>query len=216
MNLEKLFETQAKLDELIVTEKGLEGQSLFLEKVLALLTELGELSNEWQGFKFWKEDNDPRTDEFILKKEFQHLHITQTGAYEFQLRDEFGKVIFDDVTDHHHDRRNLVLEEYVDCLHFILSIGNHIGVTDVNVVEMGDYTQETTTETFIYLSNDVWDVYKSVKFKASSHYLETHYELLFTRFVGLGELQLGFKWKDVEQAYFDKNEINHARQSNGY
>ena len=216
MNLSKLFQTQKVLDQKIYDRfPGLKEEP-WDWKILALLTELGECANEWRGFKKWSDDREPRVDVFVLKKEFQHLHITQTGAYEYQLRDEFGKVIFDDVTDHHHDRRNMLLEEYVDCLHFILSIGNDIRVTDVNVVEMGDYTKESTTKTFVYLNNDVWDVYKSVESPAASLRLESHYELLFARFVGLGELQLGFNWKDVEQAYFEKNEINHARQTEGY
>src|SRR5690554_4670233 len=59
MNLTKLFELQRKLDEHIIKEKGLEGEDLLPKKILALQVELGELANEWRGFKFWSEDQEP-------------------------------------------------------------------------------------------------------------------------------------------------------------
>jgi len=39
MNLTKLFEAQAELDKRIVEEKGLQGQNLLDEKILALQVE---------------------------------------------------------------------------------------------------------------------------------------------------------------------------------
>src|SRR5690606_38322929 len=60
MNLSKLFKIQKQLDERIVREKGLEGQDLLDKKILALMVELGELANEWRGFKFWSKDQEPR------------------------------------------------------------------------------------------------------------------------------------------------------------
>lgn len=39
MNLEKLFEMQRVLDERIIKEKGLEGQNLLPQKILALQVE---------------------------------------------------------------------------------------------------------------------------------------------------------------------------------
>src|SRR5690625_3159189 len=62
MNLQKLFKAQKQLDDHIVKEKGLEGQDLLDKKTLALQVELGELANEWQMFKFWKEDQKANTE----------------------------------------------------------------------------------------------------------------------------------------------------------
>ncbi|MBE2947115.1 dUTPase, partial [Anoxybacillus flavithermus] len=45
MDLSKLFEMQRELDERIVREKGLDGQNLLPNKVLALQVELAELAN---------------------------------------------------------------------------------------------------------------------------------------------------------------------------
>nr|QRZ17780.1 dUTP diphosphatase [Virgibacillus sp. AGTR] len=57
MNLNKLFPIQKELDTRIEREKGLEGQNLLDKKILALQVELGELANEWRGFKFWSKDH---------------------------------------------------------------------------------------------------------------------------------------------------------------
>ncbi|MDQ4683029.1 dUTP diphosphatase, partial [Stenotrophomonas maltophilia group sp. RNC7] len=69
MNLGELFEMQRKLDEHIVREKGLDGQDLLPKKILALQVELGELSNEWRGFKFWSNNQNPNTEEFYEIRE---------------------------------------------------------------------------------------------------------------------------------------------------
>src|SRR5699024_523818 len=62
--LQKLSKIQKQLDYRIVKEHGLEGQDLLDKKILALQVELGELAQNWRGFKFWSEDQEPRT-EFV-------------------------------------------------------------------------------------------------------------------------------------------------------
>src|SRR5690625_410126 len=59
MNLNELFNIQAKLDERIEKEHGLEGQDLLDKKILALQVELGELANEQRSWKFWSKDQEP-------------------------------------------------------------------------------------------------------------------------------------------------------------
>ncbi|WP_338088272.1 dUTP diphosphatase [Lysinibacillus composti] len=39
--------------------------------------------------------------------------------------------------------------------------------------------------------------------------------MVFKEFTVLGE-QLGFTWEQVENAYLEKNKINHERQLSGY
>lgn len=60
MNLTKLFEMQRELDERIIEQHGLQGEDLLPKKILALQVELGELAQEWRGFKFWSKDQQPR------------------------------------------------------------------------------------------------------------------------------------------------------------
>src|SRR5690625_3278853 len=122
MNLAKLFEAQKELDERIVAEKGLEGQDLLDKKILALLVELGELAQNWRGFKFWSNDQEPRTE------------------------------LWDDRLRFH----NPLLEEYVDCLHFILSIGNEFDCSNLVFTD------------FLHRENDITNQFKYVFYTVSS------------------------------------------------
>ncbi|GMG71798.1 dUTP diphosphatase [Priestia megaterium] len=181
MNLTKLFDMQRVLDQRIMDKHPeLKGQDNLEWKVLALQVELGECANEHRGFKKWSNDQEPRT---------AWKQPSYRGGY---------------------IERNLLLEEYVDCLHFILSIGIELGFTDI---EIWGSPEKNTTKQFLkcfhqidslsfIMSND-WDVTIEV------------YENLFGTFVELGKT-LGFTWEQIEQAYFEKNEINHIRQEQGY
>lgn len=53
MNIRQMLVDQKKLDDEILSNSGIEKYPLENMK-LALLVELGELANEWQGFKYWK------------------------------------------------------------------------------------------------------------------------------------------------------------------
>src|SRR5206468_12486735 len=128
MNLAKLFEMQKALDERIVMEKGLEGQDLLPQKILALQVELGECANEWRGFKYWSNNRQQRI-----------------KAIERDFVKEWDEI-----------ERNPLLEEYVDCLHFILSIGLSIGAThDYDYSLSGLWKFDTITESFISLGYSV-------------------------------------------------------------
>lgn len=59
MNLQKLFEMQKVLDERIVKKQGLTEIPLN-NIILATITEIGEMSNDWGGFKHWKVNNQPK------------------------------------------------------------------------------------------------------------------------------------------------------------
>ncbi|MEK3909651.1 dUTP diphosphatase [Oceanobacillus sp. FSL W7-1309] len=187
MNLSKLFEIQAGLDYHIVKEKGLEGQDLLDMKMLSLQVELGECANEWRGFKFWSKDQEPRT-----KVGLTSYYAAQQGL-----------------------TRNPLLEEYVDCLHFILSIGLSLNINSEDICVDGDYTELETTNTFNKMFKSISEVHDYINYGARDDLVEA-YDIMFSMFVGLGELQLGFTWEQIEQAYLDKNKINHDRQLNGY
>lgn len=186
MNLARLFETQRMLDDRIIKEKGLEGQDLLPMKILALQVELGELANEWRGFKFWSEDRKPRGQ----------------GTYlEYRTIDAGGNRW---VT------KNPLLEEYVDCLHFILSIGNEIGANEF-LRTRSDWSFMCATDITAIFNT----LFKVDWTKALDGSLENEYFSGFEYFMTLGEV-LDFTWEEVEQAYYAKNEINHERQSTGY
>lgn len=199
MNLIKLFETQKKLDARIVEEKGLEGRDLLPEKILALLTELGELSNEWRGFKFWSEDREPRDGRRI-----KNYLCSTCGPQDDGLCRDCGKE-----TRPNEYMRNPLLEEYVDCLHFILSIGLELEMDNAdcwfveNNVRVFQY--KDIINQFIFMQGSL----------AELHQGDYEYDDLFYELLGLGEM-LGFTWDQIETAYYEKNKINHERQNTNY
>ena len=208
MNLSKLFKIQKQLDDRIVKEKKLEGQNLLDKKILALQVELGELANEWRGFKFWSEDQEPRR-----KKRGKCPTCNGNGIVSLG-EGVRGIKVCPDCDNYRGGIKTTypLLEEYVDCLHFILSIGNGLGFQDITI--HSDYTEETATKTFIGIFGDIAAFVSDLKI-FPDHARES-YEVLFNRFVGLAEKHLGFTWEQIEQAYFDKNKINHERQERGY
>src|SRR5699024_466208 len=200
MNLQPLFETQAKLDKRIVEKKGLHGQDLLDKKILALQVELGELANEWRGIKFWSEDQEPNTEVI------EGCKVCYGQSYEAEEHcDECGGG--GDIKKHP------LLEEYVDCLHFILSIGNDLGI-GYKVFDIRDYAEHTTTFVFsglfFQISNLKEDLYNHREYRLGSDY-----GMIFQVFLALGK-KLGFTWEQIEESYFAKNKINHERQANGY
>ena len=105
----------------------------------------------------------------------------------------------------------VVLEEYVDGLHFILSLGNLLNSQLKGIVPGRFFSlSETLNELFACVA----DLNRGVKKMIEIDVLET-YKALFSLFMGLGR-QLGFTETEIEQAYYAKNQINHERQANGY
>jgi dimeric dUTPase (all-alpha-NTP-PPase superfamily) len=101
--------------------------------------------------------------------------------------------------------RDRILEEYVDCLHFILAIGIEKEYDDTPIeLKSTDYDM---TEQFLALYIDIND------FMVCSS--KDHYITLFEDFLSFGK-SLGFSEEDIEDAYVKKNNINHKRQDDGY
>jgi len=100
-----------------------------------------------------------------------------------------------------------VLEEYVDGVHFILSLGIECGFE-----EKLDFSAEVMNKEF--LIEQFLFVFELIsKFRASK--LLEDYKQLFQAYIRLGEL-LGFNAGETEKAYVDKNEVNYERQKQGY
>ncbi|MGE7750721.1 dUTP diphosphatase [Lysinibacillus fusiformis] len=211
MNLTKLFETQAALDEHIMQEHPeLQGQNNLDWKLLALQVELGECANEWRGFKKWSKDQEPRTK---VKVECWICNGTGDENYEFVQEDaegtgnhEYIKCEDCDGTGYN-GYKNPLLEEYVDCLHFVLSIGLE---AKVNVTLELDIIKETNIKTLELFGIMFEDINKL----GETTWVDTWSEL-FETFYLLGK-SLGFTWEQVEESYYEKNKINHLRQENGY
>lgn len=211
MNLKALFETQAKLDEdILVKHPVQEGEDRLSKKILALQAELGELANEVRSWKFWSNDQEPRFNQYYFKDDFDRWYPVskedwqKTWGYpeDAEHEGEYWKV------------RNLVLEEYVDCLHLILSIG--IGakvdfessIKNLNhnkdwLLADRDIKKTTITDQLIMTFGSVND-YERMRS------VDEYFNMMAEFFI-LGTL-LGFTDDMVEAVYYEKNKINHQRQ----
>jgi len=200
MNLEKLFQMQKELDARIEREHPREpGEDRLAKKILALLVELGELANEWRGFKFWSKDQEPR---------FGGYCGCDDGYVDIYLgHGEVGQKLCPQC-EGEGTLPNRVLEEYVDCLHFILSIGLELNIPEICGTET-KWDELTSVET------DITQQFLLVFENVNKLVHPIDWINLFEEFYILGEM-LGFTWEQIEEAYMSKNAENHARQENGY
>ncbi|SEQ22868.1 Dimeric dUTPase, all-alpha-NTP-PPase (MazG) superfamily [Virgibacillus subterraneus] len=205
MNLTKLFDIQKVLDNRIIEEHKLQGQELLDKKILALQVELGELANEWRGFKFWKVNKEPRD------KNIECHACNGNGGFDHE--EYYDPCIYCDATGI--QEKNPLLEEYVDGIHFLLSIGLELNY---------DYTPMPS-----FFPNNLVTLFTEVNFKAAELYCLIYanrfkkndkvvldsYQDLFDEYLIIGQI-LGFTEEQVLNAYLDKNKINHERQDNAY
>ncbi|AZB43879.1 dUTPase [Bacillus sp. FJAT-42376] len=104
--------------------------------------------------------------------------------------------------------KQVILEEYVDGIHFILSLGLEHNFSEQTVIDVKQDSRDVS------LTHQFMMVYESIsrfdKDQSLSAYLTVFGEYLY-----LGQM-LGFSADDIEKAYLLKNEINHERQHKGY
>lgn len=187
--LERLYEMQKALDARIIKEKGLEGQDLLPNTVLALQVEIAELANEWRGFKHWSNDRVPRTSK---------IH---------QDRDAYLET-------------NPLLEEYVDCLHFFLSIARQLNLPSDDLYVWDDVAEGDTAILFSELLHNVGMIHANLMverpIKDIRSFRREYFRSALFIFYSLGEHRLGLTFEQMCEAYVAKNKTNHDRQTNGY
>lgn len=119
--------------------------------------------------------------------------------------------------------KKIILEEFVDVLHFILEVGlseyeeyGHISQIRWMIRDLPPIHYGTLTEQFNSLFTEI-GILNDVLFENcySVNSVEDTYNNILRLFEGLGEM-LGFTWDEIEQAYVRKNKINHQRQAEGY
>lgn len=106
---------------------------------------------------------------------------------------------------------NPFLEEFVDCFHFILSIGIHLGY-ELETIELPNefyYQDEGMTVT------EIFSEFISLVPNVNQYHKEEFQSFVHAFVVVLGG-RLGFSLMQIEQAYLDKNKVNHKRQDSGY
>lgn len=102
--------------------------------------------------------------------------------------------------------REVVLEEYVDSIHFLLSVGIE---QDLNMLkEWPDPLPEKDLTTLFLKTNS------SILEFMEAHSMST-YQAVWSCYGSIAEV-LGFTYEDVMQAYIAKNQKNYDRQKEGY
>lgn len=211
INLSNLFEIQRKLDaEIERKHPSVDGEDRLAKRILALQVELGECANEWRGFKFWSTNQESKGSTQCP----QCLGTRMTDYAEVN-----GMMMI--VTKPRMCRNcmgsgvvNPLLEEFADCLHFILSVGLEINFTKYNLI--GSYeTPGTIEDMFLLVNEEIAEFSKSRRQKAPVQYLHMFYSVIFDALIALGEM-LGFTWEQIELAYSSKNAKNWVRQAEGY
>lgn len=110
-------------------------------------------------------------------------------------------------------RTEKMLVEYVDCLHFFLSLARQLSVDPDELYHVGSQLkgEGTTTKMFNTLYYQISRVGMSESLQGKVLYFKQALELFLT----LGR-RLGFNWIQVMEAYEAKNAENHVRQATGY
>lgn len=208
INLTPLFQMQKVLRDRI----GYTKPDRLGNLVLAFLVEVGECANEWRGFKFWSKDQKPRTTKISVycsgKGEGYFSGSRWTGSKEVCI---YCSGCGENNTE------NPLLEEYVDGLHFVLELA-------IEMVELEALPNVPSLHRTSVKEKTILQQFKTVMRLATS--LELAYTLerplvehtfknLLDHYIGLGNM-LGFTWEQIEQAYMDKNAVNHQRQEQGY
>ncbi|MFB1050876.1 dUTP diphosphatase [Paraliobacillus sp. JSM ZJ581] len=100
---------------------------------------------------------------------------------------------------------NVILEEYVDGLHFILSLGID---QDFEPKQIDISTSQADTTALFHQVYQAIIVFKNEP-------TNKNYQHLFGLFLRLGQV-LGFSETAIMAAYIDKNEVNYNRQDQNY
>lgn len=213
---------QLKLDASIQEKKKpeLSKEALFDNTLVALDVELAEFANEGRWFKFWSEDQQPRTkafrqwtypqdenDAFLCSNCQREFTKSQTVKNNYSCPEDGGEITA-------WKTANPLLEEYVDCLHFFLSAANQKDWHRDLVILAWKSDKEFNGAPFV-----INHTYLRLKSHLANVYLQReriHFAAAWESFLIIGIRIFGFSWDEIEAAYRAKNEVNHSRQESGY
>lgn len=147
-------------------------------------------------------------DDSILKE--NGLVYDERIAYQNQIAlwVELGEMLNEFPTEFKHwkktarDNREKGLEEFVDCLHFQLSLMNYYGF---RINEYHEYNENKALE--------MGNVDLLFCLEHTLSHCNCYYGLSMLFEIGN---YLGFAWEEIYQAYMKKNKVNYERLKNGY
>lgn len=202
MNFTKLQAMQAKLDEAILKEKApMTAEERFNKTLVALSVEIAEVANTVEHFKFWK-DNKGKID----SERFSVVHI-------FQEKELVDVEYIEDNTGVQcaawEAHRLTLIEEFSDCLHFLLSLANQLDYEiDTKLIKIAKYPRNQLDTLYVALQNKIINLATGYDKLGSLKSLVSFYMSYVN--------ELGITPQELEQAYYDKNKVNYERLENGY
>lgn len=102
--------------------------------------------------------------------------------------------------------KEVILEEYVDSIHFLLSLGIEKGYDTLS--DWPTQTMDgTLTQLFLQTTNAIQQFLQTLTFET--------YASIWVHYGAIAE-RLGFTNEEIMSAYIDKNEENYVRQQTGY
>lgn len=126
-------------------------------------------------------------------------------------------------------REKTVLEEFADAVHFFLSLSIQKGWQEVLFIfedhlDEDEFDGDLTAwylEMIYFLNKAYMEKYpeeENMEFKSKTGFTKNQYwfRTAWTLFLNIGINGFGFTLEKIEQAYFDKNAVNHQRQEHGY
>lgn len=143
-------------------------------------------------------------DSMSLKQERYLALLVEIGELANSIR------FFKFWSDNQEINRSEALEEYADCMKFLLSLGNMHGYStnlDVTVMKIQINLEGTLTELFIDLFNVIVNFRNTpspLKYLQAWGYLLTIAE------------RIDFTNEDIVNAFYKKDKINYKRQESGY
>lgn len=199
----ELATMQEYLDYEITKNHKLEKVDTYTKRKIALLVELGELANELRFFKFWSTDQEPR---YYAKCSA----CKGTGRYQNRYNRQDNSPCVVCWGTGKDESKNPVLEEYIDCIHFTLSLLISHEKYRNNKPALKKLMNSTSKLHYPDLDTQFEALYSEI-----SSNLHTNIEYVLSLILGLGKM-LGFTDEKIYEAYVNKNKINLKRQEKGY
>lgn len=201
MNYQKLLEMQEQLDNHIMTKQKMKFIKLS-SIALALSTEISEVANAYQKWKYWKVNNEPR---------YKRTCHACRGKGEFTTDIWNGKKEPCGYCDGTGIEAEPLIEEVADVLHFLLSVTYRFQLKEESIKNMEAVKYPSIEEQFLHMQYTTCMIGTYGK----AHDKQGYIKILWSLFKGMLE-HLEFTEVDVYQAYLKKNEVNYQRQKENY
>ena len=110
--------------------------------------------------------------------------------------------------------KEVILEEFSDCMHFLLSIGNELNNNEIYEMDYYFKSCDDYTVTFIDIVSFVTNL-DIIKVTNSAEYTSHLYCETMRMLLGFAD-KLGFTSVDILKGYDEKHKINYIRQKEKY